>query len=57
MISVVFPGQGSQKVGMGLDFFNKFEHVKHIFNYADEILNYISKVCKNQNYINHFAYI
>jgi len=40
MISVVFPGQGSQKVGMGLDFFNKFEHVKHTFNYADEILNY-----------------
>ena len=40
MISVVFPGQGSQKVGMGSDFFNKFENVKSIFNYADEILNY-----------------
>ena len=40
MISVVFPGQGSQKVGMGSDFFNKFENVKRIFNYADEILNY-----------------
>ena len=40
MISVVFPGQGSQKVGMGSDFFNKFENVKRIFNYADEILSY-----------------
>ena len=40
MISVVFPGQGSQKVGMGSDFFNKFDYVKSIFNYADEILNY-----------------
>jgi len=40
MISVVFPGQGSQKVGMGSDFFNKFENVKHIFNHADEVLNY-----------------
>ncbi len=40
MISVVFPGQGSQKVGMGLDLFNKFEHVKRIFNYADQIVNY-----------------
>ena len=40
MISVVFPGQGSQKVGMGSDFFKKFIYVKHIFNYADEILNY-----------------
>ena len=40
MISVVFHGQGSQKVGMGSDFFNKFENVKRIFNYADEILSY-----------------
>ncbi len=48
MISVVFPGQGSQKVGMGSDFFNKFENVKSIFNYADEILNYkISDIILN----------
>ena len=24
MISLVFPGQGSQKVGMGLEFYNKY---------------------------------
>tara|TARA_B100002051_G_scaffold170188_1_gene160894 strand:- start:962 stop:1888 length:927 start_codon:yes stop_codon:yes gene_type:complete len=40
MISVVFPGQGSQKVGMGLDLYNKFEYVKRIFKNADEILGY-----------------
>ncbi len=40
MISVVFPGQGSQKIGMGYDFFNKYDYVKHIFNDADKILGY-----------------
>ena len=40
MISVVFPGQGSQKVGMGSDFYNQFEYVRKLFNYADDILGY-----------------
>ena len=40
MISIVFPGQGSQKIGMGLDFYNKFELVKEIFKKANDILGY-----------------
>jgi len=40
MISLVFPGQGSQKVGMGSDLYEKFDYVKDIFNNADEILDY-----------------
>ena len=40
MISVVFPGQGSQKTGMGLDLYKKFDYVKAIFNDADNILGY-----------------
>ena len=40
MISVVFPGQGSQKVGMGSDLYNNFEYVKEIFKFADEVLKY-----------------
>ena len=40
MISVVFPGQGSQKVGMGSDLYKKFDYVKKIFKNADEILGY-----------------
>ena len=45
MISVVFPGQGSQKVGMGSDLYNKFEYVKKYFKNADEILeNKISDI-------------
>ena len=40
MFSVIFPGQGSQIVGMGSDFYNNFEIVKKIFEEADERLNY-----------------
>ena len=45
MFSVVFPGQGSQKIGMAKEFFDKFELVKKIFNDADNILEFpISKI-------------
>ncbi len=45
MFSVVFPGQGSQIVGMGKEFYDKFELVKSLFKEADETLNYsISKL-------------
>ena len=48
MISVVFPGQGSQKTGMGLDLYKKFDYVKGIFNDADNILGYkISEIILN----------
>ena len=40
MISLVFPGQGSQKVSMGSDLFDKFDYVKQLFKTADEILKY-----------------
>ena len=40
MISLVFPGQGSQKVGMGSDFYNEFVYVKEMFSKADEILKF-----------------
>ena len=45
MFSVIFPGQGSQVVGMGKEFFDKFSIVKNLFRDADEILNFpISKM-------------
>ena len=45
MFSVVFPGQGSQKIGMAKDLFQRFSLVKNIFSDADEILNLpISKI-------------
>ena len=39
MFSVIFPGQGSQSVGMGKEFYDKYELVKSLFKEADEALN------------------
>jgi len=39
MFSVIFPGQGSQIVGMGKEFFEKFNSVKELFQKADDVLN------------------
>ena len=39
MFSVIFPGQGSQIVGMGKELYNKFDLVKNLFKEADEVLN------------------
>ena len=48
MGALLFPGQGSQIVGMGSEFFNNFTKVKKIFKEADEKLNFnISKIILN----------
>ena len=40
MFSVIFPGQGSQMVGMGKEFYDKFDLVKNLFKEADNTLNF-----------------
>ena len=40
MFSVIFPGQGSQSVGMAKDLYNKFKIIKELFSQADEILKF-----------------
>ena len=48
MNAILFPGQGSQIVGMGSEFYNNFTLVKNIFEEADEKLKYkISKIILN----------
>jgi [acyl-carrier-protein] S-malonyltransferase len=45
MFSVIFPGQGSQMVGMGKEFYDKFDLVKNLFKEADDTLNFsMSKI-------------
>ena len=45
MFSVIFPGQGSQLVGMGKEFFEKYDLVKRLFKEADNALGFdISKI-------------
>ena len=38
MFSLIFPGQGSQSVGMAKNLYNKFSFVKDLFKKSDEIL-------------------
>jgi len=38
MFSVIFPGQGSQLIGMGKEFFDKYDLVKNLFKEADDTL-------------------
>ena len=45
MKAILFPGQGSQVVGMGSDFYKNFKHVREIFSEADEVLKFkLSKI-------------
>lgn len=46
MIALVFPGQGSQYVGMGKDLYNDFSVCREVFDKANEILGYdLKSIC------------
>jgi [acyl-carrier-protein] S-malonyltransferase len=39
MFSVLFPGQGSQSVGMAKELYDNFDYVKKLFDEANDVLN------------------
>ena len=44
----LFPGQGSQVVGMGQDLYQEYDFVREIFDMVDEVTKtHISKLCFN----------
>ncbi|OGP90830.1 MAG: [acyl-carrier-protein] S-malonyltransferase [Deltaproteobacteria bacterium RBG_16_47_11] len=45
-IAFLFPGQGSQTVGMGREFYENFSLARQVFEEADDVLRFsISKLC------------
>jgi [acyl-carrier-protein] S-malonyltransferase len=46
MIAYIFPGQGSQAVGMGKDLYDNFPKAREVFEEADDALNFkLSEMC------------
>jgi len=45
-LAYVFPGQGSQQVGMGLDLYHGFSAAREVFDEADEAIGFpLSRLC------------
>ena len=45
-IALLFPGQGSQQVGMGRDLYERFPEARNVFDDADRILKFpLSRLC------------
>lgn len=49
-IAFIFPGQGNQFVGMGQDFYNKYDSAKKVYQEASEAIDLdLAKLCFEEN--------
>jgi len=56
-IALLFPGQGSQYVGMGKEFYEHFPFVKEIYDEASEILGYdLTDLCFKEHKLARFIH-
>ena len=57
-IGLLFAGQGSQRIGMGKDFYEKYEESREIFDKASELLGFdMKELCfENEKDINITEY-
>jgi [acyl-carrier-protein] S-malonyltransferase len=54
---LIFPGQGSQYVGMGRDLYDEFEVARNIFDTAGEVLGYdLAELCFKKHTFTKFMY-
>jgi [acyl-carrier-protein] S-malonyltransferase len=45
-VALLFPGQGSQSIGMGQEFYQEYDFVREIFDMAEETVKmHVSKLC------------
>ncbi|MBW1702422.1 MAG: ACP S-malonyltransferase [Deltaproteobacteria bacterium] len=56
-ITLIFPGQGSQYVGMGKELFDRFKLVREIYDEATQVLGYdISELCFKKHTFGKFMH-
>lgn len=49
-LAFIFPGQGAQYVGMGMDFYEKYQSAKAVFDLAEEVSGVpVKEICFTEN--------
>ena len=56
-ITLIFPGQGSQYIGMGKDFYDRFAFVRELYDQASQVLGYsLPEICFKKHKLGKFMH-